>query len=562
MVILFLIVVTLASAVNNVVLFRFRRQSYLHSLIFFSAFISCTGHLLLALSTTTEGADIANKMSYAGSLFLLFFLFCVIVDVCNVQLPYFYKRILFILSFVVFGMVCTVGYSDLYYVTFEYVEKYGVGNYVATYGPGHAVFNALVLLYLVADIGIIVYAFLKKKNVSYKSLVALALMQLVSIVMFLVVRQMDNDTIVMPAVYVFDQLILLYICVYVKRYDLAQCVLQSLEDSNVDGYVSISSNMKFLGCNDIAYGYFPDLKLCRVDHSLPLGFSIAQFFKIWAKEIKSGNVIVSKEYESNGKHYKCSVNTTMLSKKDYAMLFKIEEDTEVHRYVQMLGNNNNRLEELAKSNANQIHAIQEQMIVGMANMVESRDSSTGGHIKRTSKVVSILVEELRKDRRFGFSEEFYSALIAAAPMHDLGKIAIDDLILRKPGRFTEEEFEVMKSHAEKGAVIVENLLAQVESPEFVRIAKNVAKYHHERFDGSGYPSHLVGDEIPIEARIMAIADVYDALVSKRCYKDKMSFEKAKDIILESMGTHFDPQLKHSFMNCRERLEAYYMQVEH
>ena len=128
-------------------------------------------------------------------------------------------------------------------------------------------------------------------------------------------------------------------------------------------------------------------------------------------------------------------------------------------------------------------------------------------------------------------------------MHDLGKIAIDDSILRKPGRFTPEEFEVMKTHSAEGARIVSDILKDTDDEEFRKIAVNVAHYHHERVDGSGYPDGLKGDEIPLEARIMAIADVYDALVSKRVYKESYSFEKADRIIIEGMGTQFDPSLQ-------------------
>lgn len=176
--------------------------------------------------------------------------------------------------------------------------------------------------------------------------------------------------------------------------------------------------------------------------------------------------------------------------------------------------------------------------------------------------MAILTEEMQRDPSFNLPKKFYEALIVAAPMHDIGKIAIDDMILRKPGKFTDEEYNIMKSHAAKGAVIVENLLSSIEDPYLVQIARNVAHYHHERFDGSGYPHGLAGELIPFEARIMAVADVYDALVSRRCYKERMSFSNANEIIMGSMGTHFDPRLKQSFVNCREKLEAYYRQVTH
>jgi HD-GYP domain-containing protein (c-di-GMP phosphodiesterase class II) len=142
-------------------------------------------------------------------------------------------------------------------------------------------------------------------------------------------------------------------------------------------------------------------------------------------------------------------------------------------------------------------------------------------------------------------------------MHDLGKIAVDDAILRKPGRFTPEEFEQMKTHAAKGAEMIQQVLEGTDDEDFKRIAENVAHYHHERMDGTGYPEGLKDSDIPLEARIMAIVDVYDALVSKRCYKESMSFEQAFTIIDEGMGKQFDPELRESFYDARPGLERYY-----
>ena len=146
-------------------------------------------------------------------------------------------------------------------------------------------------------------------------------------------------------------------------------------------------------------------------------------------------------------------------------------------------------------------------------------------------------------------------------MHDLGKIAVDDAILRKPGKFTPEEFEIMKTHAKEGQRIVHQILEGTDDKYFQQIAENVAHYHHERMDGSGYPDKLKGEEIPIEARIMAIADVYDALVSKRVYKEKMSFEEANKIIMDGMGTQFDKNLEKYYVNARPKLEKYYSEID-
>ena len=205
-------------------------------------------------------------------------------------------------------------------------------------------------------------------------------------------------------------------------------------------------------------------------------------------------------------------------------------------------------------------ALQDKLVLGMATMVEGRDNSTGGHIKRTSDIVRFLVEEMVKDPAVDLNSAFFQSLIKAAPMHDLGKITIDDVILRKPGKFTPEEYQIMKTHSAQGAVILAEILKDVTDKYFEAVAINVAHYHHERWDGKGYPQGLKGEEIPLEARIMAVADVYDALVSKRVYKDEFSFDDAYKIIIENMGKQFDPGLEKYFDRARDKIEKYYLEI--
>lgn len=216
------------------------------------------------------------------------------------------------------------------------------------------------------------------------------------------------------------------------------------------------------------------------------------------------------------------------------------------------------LEKQVAEKTEHIHYIKDMMVLGMAEMVESRDSNTGGHIKRTSAVVRVFSRRLTECcGQNGIDEPLLRNIVKAAPMHDLGKIAIDDAVLRKPGRYTEEEFNEMKRHSAEGAKIVDNILRGVEDDEFVKIAKNVAHYHHEKWNGKGYPEGLSGTDIPVEARIMALADVFDALVSKRCYKEAYSYDKAFSIISDSLGEHFDPELGKVFLECRKELTKLY-----
>ena len=212
-------------------------------------------------------------------------------------------------------------------------------------------------------------------------------------------------------------------------------------------------------------------------------------------------------------------------------------------------------------NNKKLLAVQNSILTGMATMVESRDNSTGGHIKRTSDCVRIFVNYLKSKPEYSeLSEKFCNDVIKAAPMHDLGKIAVPDAILQKPGKFTDEEYEKMKMHSAEGARIVGEVLKEVDDADFKKLAINVAHYHHEKWNGQGYPENLTGEQIPFEARIMALADVFDALVSKRCYKESFSFDKAFEIISESAGSHFDPALTKQFIQCRSKLEALYSTI--
>jgi response regulator RpfG family c-di-GMP phosphodiesterase len=239
-------------------------------------------------------------------------------------------------------------------------------------------------------------------------------------------------------------------------------------------------------------------------------------------------------------------------------LVEFIDRTAERKYLNTMEEYNSKLEKEVEEKTEHITFIKDMMVLGMAEMVESRDANTGGHIKRTSEVVHIFAERLMQCKeQFGLSEAFLKLVIKAAPMHDLGKVAIDDAVLRKPGKYTEEEYAEMKRHSAEGARIVESILQGVEDDAFVEVAKNVAYYHHEKWNGQGYPIGKAGTEIPIEARIMALADVFDALVSKRCYKDAFSYDEAFRIIDESLGQHFDPDLGKVFMACRADLEAFY-----
>lgn len=199
--------------------------------------------------------------------------------------------------------------------------------------------------------------------------------------------------------------------------------------------------------------------------------------------------------------------------------------------------------------------LQESIIHSLASLVENRDSDTGEHIQRTSIYVEMIARRAFEKRLFPkeIDENFINRIKKAAPMHDIGKIVVPDSVLKKPGKLSPEEFSTMQIHTTEGSRIIHEILNVADDKEYIQMADDIATSHHERWDGHGYPYQLLETDIPLSARIMAVADVFDALVSPRCYKDPMPMEKAFDIIKEEAGTHFDPVIAELFLEQKDEI---------
>jgi len=239
------------------------------------------------------------------------------------------------------------------------------------------------------------------------------------------------------------------------------------------------------------------------------------------------------------------------------LLKRIELHSLIESQKRELQDYNDNLQEMVEKKTEDVFALQDAVLQAMAELVEYRDDNTGGHIERTRYYLHVLVNAMLERNlhpeqvSVWIKDKFF---FTSVQLHDVGKISISDNILKKPGPLTPEEFEEMKSHTTFGAEIIENIKHRVKEESFLDYAKIFALTHHEKWNGTGYPAGLSGEDIPLQGRLMAIADVYDALISERPYKTSMSHERAVSIIRDGSGTHFDPQLVEVFLSVADRFE--------
>ncbi|MEW8375900.1 MAG: two-component system response regulator [Candidatus Thiodiazotropha sp.] len=233
---------------------------------------------------------------------------------------------------------------------------------------------------------------------------------------------------------------------------------------------------------------------------------------------------------------------------------RVKSHLALHRAQQQLANQNLALEQRIRERTEEISRTKDVAIFCLASLAETRDSETGKHILRTQNYIRVLAEHLKDHPRFCDylqCDDTIEMLVKTSPLHDIGKVGVPDRILLKPGKLDADEWTLMKQHAEFGHNALLRAEKELGSTDFLQMAREIAYTHHERWDGSGYPQGLKGDAIPVSGRLMAVADVYDALINKRVYKDAYSHEEAVEIVRESAGSHLDPDMVEAFLQLRD-----------
>lgn len=528
------------------IIFILRQQkSRIQSLLLLmcaSGLINMVGYLFELQATTQSSAIMAVRIIYIGKPFVVLMMLLAVLEYFNIKINKYLEGVLILLHVIVAMSVFSCESVPLFYTSIGFSEEGLFPHLVLGRGVFYWIYTAIILIYVMTMMVVLAREARKTQDSKQKrQIIVFAAMIFVSVtamILFLAGVTMGYDT--TAVAYLIDTLLL---SLSLHRYNLLDPVViarESIIDQLDDGIVVLSKAGKVLMMNGFAAKVLDELKETK-------------------KELSEQEAIalLCKEGELHGATQVFEVSNNPIEKKGLQLgsLVILKDVTERYNYA-------HQLEWAVAQKTVNLKIMQHRVTLGLAETIESRDHDTGGHVRRTSDVIRIFAGRLGGPEMGGkFSPEYLEKVINAAPMHDLGKIGVSDEVLNKPGRFTPDEYDQMKTHAKKGAVIIEKILGGTDDKEFLKIAINIANYHHEKWDGTGYPTGKKGEDIPIEARIMALADVFDALVSRRCYKEQMTFDQAFDIIEKSLGSHFDEELGRCFISCREELEQYYLEAD-
>ena len=502
-------------------------------------------YLFEMLSTNKEEALLAvilENLALGAIVCLTVEFVCVY---CEAKLPKWLKWILYIDIAVCEAVICSSKFHQLHYTRYDISPSFSAADgtfavFQSEKGLAYYWYAFSIVVGILLCVGTTIAAFKKTSSTKKKRSYLFVLLACAPALAFFPVKLLslfggyDIGSVLM---------MLMTICFFVltarfRIFDLASVAKENILQSISESVVVLDSEGEVIYCNKVALDTFAELLGEGRDKF------VSQLMQAQTKEFTYGD----KDYEwksngiYNGQRFEglalCISDVSYLKSDNRALASKIDEQTQ-------------KIREQSRKLAD----AQQQIIFSMAELIDSRGQG-GEHFKRTAAIVTLLARTLQVRGYFSstLTDSFIDRLSKATPLYDIGKIVVPDSILNKPGRFTKEEFEVMKTHATEGGRIVRSTLHRLEDKKFTDMAYDIATYHHEKYNGSGYPSGISGDTIPLSARIIAIADVFDELISERSYKTALPLSKAFKMIEAGKGTHFDPVITEVFVSLRSRIE--------
>ena len=571
-------VVALLSMLSTfaLVLFSRRGANTLEILMSVCVMISNSGYFILSCSRNLQEAVLANALAYVGGVFLPLLIVYILIDYSDSKVPTWFSVVILLINIFVFVSTVLTDRFPYFYADLKF-DPSSPSPLIKE--PGQIYYIRYIIL--AVEVGLAAFftilTYLGKRSASFRLMVTYAGSLFGVMLVYLGSRFFGLKYEIIPFFYLICTLILDYVVARSTIYNVNLSVQEKINELSTFGYIVFDRKYNYVGSNSVSEKFFPEIANARIDSKIiAKDYALKDLLKWVAKcasEVEDSDkkqnkykksIVINDRSPSERRYLECEMSFIHFGFRNHVTgyLVEITDDTEQHNMIESMSFRGESLKREVERQTKRAKSMQMSTILGMAAMIESRDNSTGGHINRTSACVALFVEHLRKLDDYNMSENYWDSVINAAPLHDLGKIAVDDAILRKPSGLTDEEYEKMKIHAPYGAKIMSKVLEDVEDKEFVRVATNVAHYHHEKYNGTGYPDQLRGESIPFEARIMALADVFDALASRRYYKDPMSYDEAFELIRQELGHHFDPHLGRIFISLKKEIIALYESFEH
>ncbi len=530
-----------------------RQQEYtLMSCVFIS--IISFGYWFLIQAEDLPSACIAQKIIYIGTSNIFYFILRFTAIYCDFSIKKILRAIMLGVNMLIMLLALTFDKHSMFYKSVNFISENGYNFFAKESGFGNILFRIMMVVYIVFVFVMSVMNIIKKNTQrSYKNTVLLFLIIIVPCLMYLFEKILKLHFYLVPYGLMISEVLTLVMVYSTRIYDFNNTAQAMAYDTIDDAVLAIDESYRFKGCNNKAKELFPILKGFSIDDTID-SLDGALFEILVNRDMK--------ELSINRKYYKPEIKS--IKNKDKVMGFVVwfYDITAEREKTDLLENYQKDLEREVELQTQKLRDVQEKVIMGFANIIESRDFVTGGHIKRTSMYIDILIKGLVKENIYTdiLTPSYISHIKLAAPLHDIGKVAVPDSILNKNGRFTYEEFEIMKQHTVLGAQILDDTLSGLDDLEYYRLAKELALYHHEKWDGSGYPEGLSNIDIPLCARIMAVVDVFDALVSKRPYKQSYPVSTVYKIIQNESGKQFDPLLVRCFVKVRSQIEQVVREV--
>jgi putative two-component system response regulator len=557
------------------VLFSRRGANTLEILMSVCIMISNTGYFILSCSRNIQEALLANTLAYVGGIFLPLLIVYILIDYSDSKVPVWFSIVILLINIFVFVSIMLTDRFPYFYSSLQFDP-----NSPAPLIKEHGQIYYIRYIILAVEVGLAAFftilTYLGKRSASFRLMVTYAGSLFGVMLVYLGTRFFELKFELIPFFYLFCTLMLDYVVARSTIYNVNLSVQEKIDELSTFGYIVFDKQFNFVGSNSVSAKFFPEIANARIDSKINAkDYALKDLLKWVAKCAEEADdnkktqskfkkaIVINDRNPSERRFLECELSFIHFGFRNHVSGYLVEilDDTEQHNMIESMSFKGESLKREVERQTKRAKSMQMSTILGMAAMIESRDNSTGGHINRTSACVALFVEHLRKLDDYNMSENYWDSVINAAPLHDLGKIAVDDAILRKPSGLTEEEYEKMKIHAQYGATVMSKVLEDVEDKEFVRVATNVAHYHHEKYNGTGYPDQLRGESIPFEARIMALADVFDALASRRYYKEPMSYDEAFELIRQELGHHFDPHLGRIFISLKNDIIMLYESFE-